>query len=122
MRTIEKYKYERLKIPASVLPKILLFHFPENVDETRNTVSSAPDDEGMQGAPLLSQVVVVAVQHQAVTVPPGDHDDDDGGINDFKEHVFIVKVSFFSLKFSSSWSSQTREREREKGSARETGD
>ena len=82
MRNIEKYKYGRLKIPASVLPKILLFHFPENVDETRNTVSSAPDDEGMQGAPLLSQVVVVAVQHQAVTVPPGDHDDDDGGIDD----------------------------------------
>ena len=62
-----------MKIPARVLPKILSFHFPENVNycDARNDVSQAPDDESVQRAPLLSQVVVVAVQHEAVPVPPG---------------------------------------------------
>ena len=42
-----------------------------NESDARNWVSHAPDDEGVQGTPLFSQVVVVAVQHQAVPVPPG---------------------------------------------------
>ena len=74
--TLEKCKsWEiKLKIPARVLPKILSFHFPENVNycDARKDVSQAPDDESVQRAPLLSQVVVVAVQHEAVSVPPGN--------------------------------------------------
>ena len=73
--TLEKCKsWEiKLKIPARVLPKILSFHFPENVNDSdaRIEVFHAPDDKCVQGAPLLSQVVVVAVQHEAVPVPPG---------------------------------------------------
>ena len=35
-----------------------------------------PYNESVQGAPLLSQVIVVAVQHKAVTIPPGNNDID----------------------------------------------
>ena len=39
-------------------------------------LAKLPYNESVQGAPLLPQVIVVAVQHKAVTIPPGNNDID----------------------------------------------